>query len=209
MGVDGVGEGVGAPLADAVDVDADPDVLAGDVPAPALAGADRRRHGVVAFRGDRDDAAAQVGARAQRVEEIEIVGRHERAGQGAGESAQSVEGSRGAARHRGQSWQGRCAHIRKRNLRCRRLRNRKLASVRRYWDLGGRDPVPARVGLQASSSQRVFTVTRAGDILQFDVLRRIRRWIRSGPASASYWRWVVPRASLREPRRLFSVEGAR
>ena len=37
VGARAVGQGVGAPLADAVDVDADPDVLAGHVAGPVLA----------------------------------------------------------------------------------------------------------------------------------------------------------------------------
>ena len=41
-----VGQGVGAPLADAVDVDADPDVLAGHVAGPVGAGLDHDRGGV-------------------------------------------------------------------------------------------------------------------------------------------------------------------
>ena len=70
-----VGERVGAPLAYAVDVDADAEVLAGHVAGPVGAGADHDGGGVGGLGVDRLDAAAQVGAGAQRGEEVEEVGR--------------------------------------------------------------------------------------------------------------------------------------
>jgi hypothetical protein len=73
--------------------------------APAAAGADDDGHGVARLRADLDDAAAQVVARAQRVDEVDVVGRDERgdghAGQGRDTLAQSPEdGADG----------GRCGH---------------------------------------------------------------------------------------------------
>ena len=49
--VGAVGEAVGAPVAHAVDVDADPDVLPGHVAEPAATGPDDDRHGVRRSRG--------------------------------------------------------------------------------------------------------------------------------------------------------------
>ena len=78
VGPRAVGQRVGAPLADAVDVDADPEVLARDVAGPVGAGPDHQR-GRVAGLGDHLlDPAAQVGPGAQRGEEVEEVGRHQR-----------------------------------------------------------------------------------------------------------------------------------
>ena len=85
--VGAVGEAVGAPVAHAVDVDADPDVLAGDVPEPAAAGADDDGGGVGGLGADLDDAAAQVGAGAHRVEEVEVVVGDQRRGEGLGHPA--------------------------------------------------------------------------------------------------------------------------
>src|SRR5918993_5378237 len=70
-----VGQGVGAPLAYAVDVDADAEVLARHVSGPVRAGADHDRGGVGGLRGDRIDPPAQGGAGAQRSEEVQEVGR--------------------------------------------------------------------------------------------------------------------------------------
>ena len=64
--VDRRGQRVRAPLADAVDVDADPDVLARDVPGPAASWPDHERDGVAGLGVDLDDPPAQVGAGAQR-----------------------------------------------------------------------------------------------------------------------------------------------
>ncbi len=70
VGARAVGEGVGAPLADAVDVDADPDVLAGHVAGPVVARADQEGGGVLGLRarprrsgrgGRRRGAAARRG----------------------------------------------------------------------------------------------------------------------------------------------------
>ena len=79
VGARAVGQRVGAPLADAVDVDADAEVLAGHVAGPVGAGLDQQGRGVGGLGVDRDDPAAQLGARAQRREEVEEVGGDERA----------------------------------------------------------------------------------------------------------------------------------
>ena len=73
VGARAVGQGVGAPEADAVDVDADADVLAGHVAGPVAAGLDHDRGGLGGLGGDRDDPAAQLGAAAERVEDVEDV----------------------------------------------------------------------------------------------------------------------------------------
>ena len=88
VGARAVGQGVGPPLADAVDVDADADVLPGHVAGPVGAGADDDRGGVGGLGVDRHDAAAQVGAGAQRVEEVEVVGRQQRGGGALGQPGQ-------------------------------------------------------------------------------------------------------------------------
>ena len=88
VGARAVGQGVGAPLADAVDVDADAEVLAGHVAGPVGAGLDQQRRGVGGLGVDRDDPAAQLGALAQRREEVEEVGRDEGAAGGLGHAAQ-------------------------------------------------------------------------------------------------------------------------
>ena len=76
---------VGPPLPDPVDVDADAHVLAGGVGAPAATGLDHHGDRVTGLGVDRDDAAAQVGARAQRVDDVEVVGRDQRGGDPFGE----------------------------------------------------------------------------------------------------------------------------
>ena len=73
-----VGEGVGAPLADTVDVDPDAEVLARHVAGPVGARPDHDRGGVGGLGMDLLDAATQVGAGAQGGEEVEVVGRQER-----------------------------------------------------------------------------------------------------------------------------------
>ena len=73
VGARAVGQGVGPPLAYAVDVDADADVLTRHVAGPVGAGADDDGGRVRRLGVDRDDAPAQVGAGAQRVEEVEVV----------------------------------------------------------------------------------------------------------------------------------------
>ena len=71
---------VRAPLAHAVDVEADPDVLASNVPGPAASGTDHQGHGVAGLGVDLDDPAAQVGADAQGAHEVEVVSREQRRG---------------------------------------------------------------------------------------------------------------------------------
>ena len=71
VGAGAVGQRVGAPLADAVDVDADPDVLAGDVAGPVGAGPDHERGGVAGLGVDlpirpRRSAPARRGAKRSR-----------------------------------------------------------------------------------------------------------------------------------------------
>ncbi len=73
-----VRQGVGAPQADAVDVDADPEVLARDVPGPVRTRTDHDGGGVGGLGVDLLDAAAQVRARAQGVEHVEVVGWNQR-----------------------------------------------------------------------------------------------------------------------------------
>ena len=82
-----VGEGVGPPLADAVDVDADAEVLAGHVTGPVGTRLDHQGRGVLGLGGHRDDPAAQLGAGAERGEQVEEVGGHERVGGRLGQSA--------------------------------------------------------------------------------------------------------------------------
>ena len=96
VGARAVGQRVGAPLADAVDVDADADVLAGHVAGPVGAGADHHGGGVGGLGVDRHDPAAQVGAGAQRVEEVEVVGGQQRGGRALGE-LQAAGAQQGAA----------------------------------------------------------------------------------------------------------------
>ena len=85
-----VGERVGAPLAYAVDVDADAEVLAGHVAGPVGAGADHDGRGVGGLGVDRLDASAQVGAGAQRREEVHEVGRQVGRGGGLGDADEVV-----------------------------------------------------------------------------------------------------------------------
>ena len=108
VGARAVGQRVGAPLADAVDVDPDADVLARHVAGPVGAGADDDGGGVGGLGVDRHDASAQVGAGAQRVEEVEVVRRQQRGGRAARPAAGTgrrrdgraarVEGCEGAVR---------------------------------------------------------------------------------------------------------------
>ena len=69
-----VGQGVRPPLAYAVDVDADAEVLAGDVARPVGTGADDDRRRVGGLGVDGLDATAQVGTGAQGGEEVHEVG---------------------------------------------------------------------------------------------------------------------------------------
>ena len=164
--VGAVGEAVGAPVAHAVDVDADPDVLPGHVAEPAATGPDDDRHGIRGLGAHLEDAAAQVGAGAQRVDQVEVVAGHERGGQGlghlAGPTQRRPRGVRGrglraagatapagapsaAARRAwsvGRRW--RCS-LRQRNLRDRNLRNRNHNFPARCGNLHVRTTtVPAR-----------------------------------------------------------------
>ena len=90
VGAGAVGQRVGAPLADAVDVDADAEVLAGHVAGPVGAGADHDGGGVGGLGVDLLDPAAQVGAGAQRGEEVEVVGGEQRRGRGLGQADRAV-----------------------------------------------------------------------------------------------------------------------
>jgi len=86
-----VGQGVGAPEADAVDVDADPDVLPRHVAGPVAARLDEDRGGLGRLRGHRDDPALQaVAAAAQRVEDVEDVAELEGRHGGLGHPAQAL-----------------------------------------------------------------------------------------------------------------------
>ena len=137
--VGAVGEAVGAPVAHAVDVDADPDVLPGHVAEPAAAGPDDDGHGIRGLGTDLDDAAAQVGAGPQRVDEVEVVARARAGWPGprppGGRRARRPRGGRGRGRRGGRAasavpWRSVdrwCAHVRKRNLRERNLRKRNPA----------------------------------------------------------------------------------
>ena len=88
----GRGQRVGAPLADAVDVDAEADVLAGRVPAPGAAGADRTVTASAVSGSTAHHPAAQVGARAQRRDQVEVVGGDQRGRDGLREAGQRVAG---------------------------------------------------------------------------------------------------------------------
>jgi hypothetical protein len=61
------------------------------VPEPAATGADDDRHGIRGLVADVDDPAAQVGAGAQRVDEVEVVAGHERGGQGLDDAARAAD----------------------------------------------------------------------------------------------------------------------
>ena len=118
VGARAVGQRVGAPQADAVDVDADADVLAGHVAAPS------RRPG--GSRGWRRRAVSgwtatirprRSAPRAQRVEEVEVVGGQQRGG--------------GRARRAGQPGRGSDA-------RRRRVRDGGASCVQRDWPIEGK-----------------------------------------------------------------------
>ena len=97
VGARAVGQRVGAPLADAVDVDADAEVLTRLVAGPVGAGADDDGGGVGGLGVDLLDPAAEVGAGAQRGEEVEEVGGHERRGGGLGQPRQARSAAIGRA----------------------------------------------------------------------------------------------------------------
>ena len=151
--VGAVGQAVRPPVTHAVDVDADPDVLPGHVPEPAAPGPEDDRHGIRGLGADVDDARAQVGARAQRVEQVEVVLGDERSGEGLGHPAAAAQEppdragcrrrAQAGARHpgcRGRSVDGGCAHIPQRNLRDRNLRkrNHRVSQARRTVTPNGR-----------------------------------------------------------------------
>ena len=112
VGAGAVGQRVGAPEADAVDVDAHTDVLARDVPRPVRAGADHQGRGVGGLGVDLLDPPAQVGAAAERVEDVEVV-RGDKGGRGElGDAADVLPESAqrpGAAVATGRE-KGRCGH---------------------------------------------------------------------------------------------------
>ena len=107
VGAGAVGQGVGPPLAYAVDVDADPDVLARDVAGPVGSGADHDGGGVGRLGLDLDDAPAQVGAAAQRVEEVEVVRGQQRRRGALGQPGRLAQQRPGATAGRGQ----RCSSV--------------------------------------------------------------------------------------------------
>jgi hypothetical protein len=97
---------VRAPLAHAVDVEADADVLARDVPGPAASRPDHQRHGVAGLGVDRDDPSAQVGTGPHRVDEVEVVGRQQRRRHQAHEVDRAVAQAGRDVRGVEQSWHG-------------------------------------------------------------------------------------------------------
>ena len=84
------GQRVGPPVAHPVDVDADAHVLAGHMTAPASAGSDGHGCGVGRLGPHVDDAPAQVGSGAQRVEQVEVVCGQQRRGEELGHVPDSV-----------------------------------------------------------------------------------------------------------------------
>jgi hypothetical protein len=85
-GLDGDGDGVVGglggqrvrpPLADSVDVDPDAHVLARGVASPSTAWLDDHADGVARLGMEGDDAAAEVGTGAERVDDVEVVGGHQ------------------------------------------------------------------------------------------------------------------------------------
>ena len=102
VGPRAVGQRVRAPLADAVDVEADAEVLAGHVAGPVGARLDEQGGGVLGLGVHRDDPAAELGAAAQRREEVEEVGGDERAAGGLRHAAQlGAQGAPGGRRSGG------------------------------------------------------------------------------------------------------------
>ena len=99
----------------AVDVDADADVLAGEVAGPVAPGADDDGRRISGLGADLDDAAAQIGASAQRVEEVKVVVGDQRRGQRFGDLAGAAQheseraGGRGSAQRRA-AVDGGCGH---------------------------------------------------------------------------------------------------
>ncbi len=90
IGAGPVGQRVGAPQTHSLDLDADPDVLAGHVAGPVLAGLDHDRRGIGGLGVHRDDPAAELGSRAQRVEHVEDVVQVQGSDRRLGDVAQAV-----------------------------------------------------------------------------------------------------------------------
>ena len=90
VGARAVGQRVGPPLPYAVHVDADPDVLPGDVAGPVGAGPDLERGGVGGLGQHGHDPAAQLGAAPERVEQVEVVGGQQRRGDTFGQPEQAL-----------------------------------------------------------------------------------------------------------------------
>ena len=100
------GDRVGAPVALAVDVEADPQVLAGLVAGPGVPGADQDRGRVAGLAVELLDPAAELARRPQRVDQLEVVVGQQRRGEGAdraqGPRAQRMDVGFGASfSHRG------------------------------------------------------------------------------------------------------------
>jgi len=72
---------VGAPVPDAVHVDADAHELAGPVALPAAAGPDGERGGARGLAAHGDDPAAQNGLRPERIDQPEVVLGQQRGGE--------------------------------------------------------------------------------------------------------------------------------
>ena len=108
-----VGQRVGAPQAYAVDVDPDPDVLAGHVAGPVAARLHQDGGGLGGLRGHRDDAPAQAvfAAAAQRVEDVEDVGELERGDRGLGDPAQRAPQGRARGTTAGRPGGGDRCHV--------------------------------------------------------------------------------------------------
>ncbi len=77
------GDRVRAPVADAVDIEADAQVLAGFVPRPGVSRADEDGRRVTGLGHELLDAAAQLTGRPQRVDHLEVVVGQKRRGEGA------------------------------------------------------------------------------------------------------------------------------
>jgi hypothetical protein len=75
------GDRIAAPVPDAVDVDADPEPLAGAVPWPAGSRLDHKGGRLGGLPPDLGDPAAELGGRPERVDQSEIVLGEERGGE--------------------------------------------------------------------------------------------------------------------------------
>ncbi len=102
VGLRRAGEGVGAPLQDTVDADADPQPLAGPVTGPARPGAQHQRHRPAGLRPHLLDPRPQVDRAAEGVDEGEVVVGEQGCADGAGHAEQPVaQGGRLRAGRRG------------------------------------------------------------------------------------------------------------